>query len=141
MNLCRDIFSQLGIKFPKVAVKLHILLDLKKVKSTLRKASSQDLISNLLSMDDPSKQRAMTVTQKLLTWAIMCKSDLLLLVIFKGLSITKRHLVSRYSPGMLANVGFLLTILSGFKGAQLIGDQAMALLKVEHSRRSKRECC
>jgi predicted ATPase len=39
---------------------------------------------------------------------------------------------------MLANVGFLLSVLSDFKGAQLAGDQAMTLLnKVKDSRKVK----
>jgi predicted ATPase len=128
--ICRDLLSKLGVKFPKRAVTLHVLGGIVKVKSTLKKTTSHELISTLPTMTDESKQWTMFLLNKFVTFAYLVKSDLLPLAIFKGLKLTMNDGVNMYSPTTFSLVGLSLSaFVNDYAGGVAFADQALELLK------------
>jgi predicted ATPase len=130
LNICREVLSKLGHRFPNRAVTLHVLAGIVKIKSKLKKTTSHELVARLPTLEDPAKQWAMAMIDKTVTWAYHTQSDILPLSIFKGLQMTMKEGVSVYSPIMFVLVGFLLSgVVFDFQGGAAFGDQAIELLK------------
>ena len=128
---CQSILAKLGCRFPKRAVKMHVMAVILRVKARLKTYTASETYFRLPLMEDEKNQWLMALLDKFARYTYLTHPNLLPLVIFKGLRLTLTHGVSDYSPPMFAFVGLLLTaFVHDYHGGQAFANQAIDLLKV-----------
>lgn len=102
----------LGIKFPKKIGTHHVLFNLFKTKSLLKKVSA-DNISNLPKMEDPKALIAMQNMANIISVLYRTDPNLFTLVVFKQIQLTIDFGVAPISPVGFITFGLLVNAVFG----------------------------
>ena len=130
LAMARYTLARLGCKFPDRCVAMHALAGIIRIKTALKKSTTPEQLALLPDMQDQLAVWTMELLDKFITAAYLCKSDLLPLAIFRGLSLTVKKGVSLSSPGIFALVGLALAAFVGdYRGGESFASQSVELLK------------
>jgi PAS domain S-box-containing protein len=119
-----SVLKMLEINFPKKPNKLHIVLELIKIKTRLIGKKIEDLIE-LPSMTDPYKLAAMNILAGVTSAAYFTSPDLLALIVFKQVNLSIQYGNTSISPYAYATLGLILSgeavgdVESGYQFGQL----------------------
>jgi predicted ATPase len=129
LDMCLQVLSLLGCQFPKRALKLFVVAGFVRTEATMKRWTPAK-VSELPPMTDATKIWAMTLLDKLVTYAYLEESDLLPLAILKSLRWTIRYGVCELSPATYALVGLSLAAhLGDFHGGKIYAQHALTLVE------------
>ena len=128
--LCLKILKQLGVRFPKRAIALHVVGNV--VRTRLAIKNSIEIVSKLDNITEPSKVWIMSLLDNLVVYCYQSDQDLLPLVIMRGYQITLRDGLTTFAPVFLALIGFLSVVIGDFKAGRQYAEKSLELLnKIE----------
>ncbi|CAJ1947675.1 unnamed protein product [Cylindrotheca closterium] len=127
IELGLDTLEQLGEPIPKNAGTRHIVMELSKMKRTLKKRSDSS-IAGLQDMTDQTKLSAMGVLNLLLTSSFIAMPKLFPLVTFKLLNLTLNHGASAVSSMACAGVGVIMATIGDIDTGYRLGQLALMFL-------------
>ena len=101
VSVCVDVINKLGEKVPTKVSKVSILVELVKVKMSLRGKSDKDLLQ-LPQMKDPRKQDCMEFLSLGFLAAFRSKSPLMAFFAYRSVLLSLRYGLHDFSPAMFA---------------------------------------
>lgn len=129
ITLCMSIMSRLGCDFPKQALKLHARRAFGQLKKTLQKYSTVDTILQLPAMGDKSKLWVCSLLNRIVTYAYLCKSELLPLYILRWLHLTINGGVNSNTPVVFVMGGFAIAAyLQDYQRGVALADLSLELV-------------
>ncbi len=109
VQLGLHILKKLGISLPSKPGKIAVMKDLLQTKYLLRN-KSMDYFNNLPKMEDQEKNIAMRILSDITSASYFAVPDLVPLLVFKMVSLTVKHGLSRKSPFSFAAYGYILSV-------------------------------
>lgn len=103
------ILQKLGIGLPLKPGKLRVLKDLAQTKWLLRNKST-DYFNSLSDMKDAEKNAAMRILSDITSASYFAVPNLVPLLVFKMVSLSVKHGLSRKSPFSFAAYGYILSV-------------------------------
>jgi histidine kinase len=109
VELGLNILRKMGINLPLKPGKLQVLKDLAQIKLLLRN-KSMDYFNSLPEMKDAEKNAAMRILSDISSASFFAVPSLVPLLVFKMVSLTVKHGLSRKSPFSFAAYGYILSV-------------------------------
>jgi len=109
VELGLNILRKMGINLPLKPGKLQVFKDLAQIKLLLRN-KSMDYFNSLPEMKDEEKNAAMRILSDISSASFFAVPSLVPLLVFKMVSLTVKHGLSRKSPFSFAAYGYILSV-------------------------------
>jgi predicted ATPase/class 3 adenylate cyclase/predicted Ser/Thr protein kinase len=128
-----NILHKMGINLPLKPGRFHVLNGLLQTKFLLRN-KSKDYFDNLQEMRDEERNAEMRILSDISSASYFAVPNLVPLLVFKMVSLTVKHGLSRKSPFSFAAYGYILSVyLNEINKGITFGDIALHLAKKIHA--------
>jgi histidine kinase len=129
VKLGLQILQKMGIRLPLRPGKLTVLKDLLQTKLLLRNKTI-DYFDSLPEMKEPEKNAAMRILSDIISASFFAVPNLVPLLVFKMVSLTVKHGLSRKSPFSFVAYGYILSVFLNEKDKGIrFGEIALHLAK------------